>query len=81
MPLRKHVSKLDQLPLQILRCIRPLDTVMKVHLDQTLAEASDELTGHYGKSVRKYDRIEHHMLMMADELSAGIVAKFPNKFR
>ena len=55
--------------------------MMKVHLDQTLAEASDELTGHYGKSVRKYDRIEHHMLMMADELSAGIVAKFPNKFR
>jgi hypothetical protein len=55
--------------------------MMKVHLDQTLAEASDELTGHFGKSVRKYDRIEHHMLMMADELSAGIVAKFPNKFR
>jgi hypothetical protein len=55
--------------------------MMKVHLDQTLAEASNELTGHYVKSVNKYDHIEHHMLMMADELSAGIVAKFPNKFR
>lgn len=55
--------------------------MMKVHLDQTLAEASAELTGHYVKSVRKYDHIEHHMLDMADMLSAGIIAKFPNKFR
>lgn len=54
--------------------------MMKVHLDQTLAEASDELTGHFTKSVHEYNHIEHHMLQMADQLSAGIIGKFPAKF-
>ena len=53
--------------------------MMKVHLDQTLAEASDELQGQYADSVTAYNHIENHMLKMADELSAGIVAKSPGK--
>jgi hypothetical protein len=55
--------------------------MMKVHLDQTLAEASDELQGDYAAGVAKYDAIEAHMLAMADDLSSGIISKFPSRFR
>jgi len=55
-------------------------TMMKVHLDQTLAEASAELTGHYATSVAAYDRIHRHILDMADGLSAGIMRQFPARF-
>jgi hypothetical protein len=55
--------------------------MMKVHLDQTLAEASDQLTGKYAASAAEYDQIETHILEMADGLSAGIIAAFPSKFR
>jgi hypothetical protein len=53
---------------------------MKSHLDQTLAEASHELTGEYAKSVADYDEIHHHILGMADVLSTGIMRAFPNRF-
>lgn len=53
---------------------------MKGHLDQTLAEASHELTGEYAKSVADYDEIHHHILGMADVLSSGIIRAFPNRF-
>jgi hypothetical protein len=55
-------------------------SMMKTHLDQTLAEAVDELTGHYHRGVREYGAIERHILQMADELSAGIVRHFPGRF-
>jgi len=54
---------------------------MKEHLDQTLAEASDELHGQYAASVTDYEGIHAHILMMADQLSAGIIAQFPSRFR
>lgn len=60
---------------------RTMRAAMKGHLDQTLAEASHELTGAYAKSVADYDEIHHHILAMADVLSAGIVAAFPHRFR
>ena len=53
---------------------------MKGHLDQTLAEASHELTGEYAKSVADYEVIHHHILGMADILSSGIIRAFPNRF-
>jgi hypothetical protein len=53
---------------------------MKTHLDQTLAEASDELTGKYAASVADYEAIHEHILMMADILSDGIIRAFPNRF-
>ena len=37
-------------------------SMMKTHLDQTLSEAVDQLTGHYAAGVRQYDAIEQHML-------------------
>lgn len=53
---------------------------MTMHLDQTLAEASHELSGDYAASVADYDQIHHHILGMADVLSRGIVRAFPNRF-
>jgi hypothetical protein len=53
---------------------------MKTHLDQTLAEAAHELHGQYADSVTDYDAIHAHILMMADQLSAGIIAQFPSRF-
>jgi len=54
--------------------------MMKTHLDQTLAEAVDELTGHFHRGVREYGAIERHILKMADTISSGIEAQFPRRF-
>ena len=54
---------------------------MKTHLDQTLAEAAHELHGQYAESVADYEAVHAHILMMADQLSAGIIAQFPSRFR
>jgi len=55
-------------------------SMMKTHLDQTLAEAVDELTGHYHRGIREYGAIERHILEMADMLSTGIIQQFPGRF-
>ena len=54
---------------------------MKEHLDQTLAEAVDELNGDYQASVSDYEAIHVHILAMADLLSSGIMHQFPARFR
>jgi hypothetical protein len=53
---------------------------MKEHLDQTLAEAVDELGGNYTASVTGYEAIHLHILAMADLLSSGIMHQFPARF-
>ena len=53
---------------------------MRTHLVQTLSEADHELHGQYASSVADYEGIHAHILMMADQLSAGIVAQFPARF-
>jgi hypothetical protein len=55
--------------------------MLKVHITQTVAYASDQLQGDYAKSIRDYDEAEGHMLMLADQLSAGIIKEFPGRFR
>ena len=55
--------------------------MMKGHLDQTLSEAVNRLTGNYADDVRDYDEIHEHILMMADSLSQGIIKQFPRRFR
>jgi len=55
--------------------------MLKVHITQTVAYASDQLQGDYAKSIRDYDEAEAHMLMLADQLSAGIIKEFPGRFR
>jgi hypothetical protein len=55
--------------------------MMKGHLDQTLSEAVNRLTGKYDADVRDYDKIHRHILMMADTMSKGIIKQFPRRFR
>ena len=50
----------------------------KGHLDQTLSEAVNRLTGKYDADVRDYDRIHRHILMMADSLSDGSSSSSPS---
>jgi hypothetical protein len=57
-----------------------LRQAMFTHLDQTLTEATDRLKGNYAADVRDYDAIVAHILRMADILSDGIIAQFPQRF-
>ena len=54
--------------------------MMRAHLDQTLAEAILRLEGDHEAEVRTYDEIHVHILEMADVLSDGMIAQFPEKF-
>lgn len=61
----------------------PLDeakSLMKVHMDTTLAEAVARLTGDWAGDVAAFDAVHRHILMMADFLSTGIIEQFPQKF-
>ena len=40
---------------------------------------ADELHGDYAASVADSEGIHAHILMMADQLSAGIIAQFPSR--
>jgi hypothetical protein len=60
---------------------KALRKMMKTHLDQTLSEAVNRLKGNYAADIRDYDEIHHHILEMADALSAGIMKQFPGRFR
>ncbi len=53
---------------------------MKMHLDLTLAEATARLKGDFAADIKDYDRVHEHILSLADTLSAGILAQFPDKF-
>ncbi len=55
--------------------------MLKTHITQTVAYAADQLQGDYAKSIEDYDEAEGHMLMLADQLSAGIIKEFPGRFR
>jgi hypothetical protein len=54
--------------------------MMKAHLDLTLEEAVARLTGHYQADIAAYDKVHAEILQMADMLSSGIVAQFPQAF-
>ena len=53
---------------------------MREHLDETLTEASDELSGNFTASVADYETVHLHVLAMADLLSSGIMRQFPGRF-
>jgi hypothetical protein len=57
-----------------------MHTMMRDHLDNTLAEAVDHLKGNWTADVADYDKVHTQILNMADMLTTGIVAQFPNKF-
>ena len=54
---------------------------MHHHLDLTLAEATARLKGDWAADVAAYDAIHAHILQLADVLSAGIAAQFPDRMR
>jgi hypothetical protein len=60
--------------------LRDMRSMMRMHLDLTLEEASHQLGGDYAASVASFDAIETQILHMADMLSSGIVAQFPDAF-
>jgi hypothetical protein len=55
--------------------------MMREHLDLTLEEAVANLTNDHRTDIRAYNQIHKQILPMADMLSDGIAAQFPNRFR
>ena len=58
-----------------------LNAEMHMHLDLTTQEAVARLQQDWAGDVAAYDRVHLHILHMADLLSAGIIAQFPQRFR
>jgi hypothetical protein len=54
--------------------------MMHDHLDITLTEAVDHLKGDYAADIADYDKVHTQILKMADMLTDGIVAQFPEQF-
>jgi len=54
---------------------------MRHHLDMTLAEAQARIKGDWAADIAAYDAIHAHILQLADVLSAGIIAQFPDRVR
>jgi hypothetical protein len=55
-------------------------TMMRIHLDQVVALAVDQLKGDYTAAISLYNRYIGHILDMADMLSTGIIQQFPARF-
>lgn len=55
-------------------------SMMRVHLDQVITQAVDELQGKYAASARAYAPYIRHILDMADMISGGIIKQFPGRF-
>jgi hypothetical protein len=57
-----------------------MQTMMRIHLNQVVALAVDQLEGHYAAAITLYDVYIGHILDMADMLSTGIMQQFPTRF-
>jgi hypothetical protein len=55
--------------------------MMKMHLNQVIEQAVDELTGDYAAGARAFGPYIDHILDMADMISGGIIRQFPGQFR
>lgn len=61
--------------------LNDLTGMLHDHLTATANEASARLNMDYAADVAAYDNVVMQAMDMADMLSSGIVAQFPNKFR
>jgi hypothetical protein len=55
-------------------------SMMKMHLDYTLEEATARLNHDYAADVVAYDKVYAEMMIMSDMLSEGIAKQFPAQF-
>lgn len=56
------------------------EPALKMHITHTTQYAVNILKGEYSSSVNGFEEALHHMLMLADVLTDGIVKQFPEKF-
>jgi hypothetical protein len=54
--------------------------MMKVHLNQVIEQAVDELNGNYAADARAFAPYIRHILDMADMISSAIIRQFPSRF-
>ncbi len=54
---------------------------LRTHLKLTTDEVVARVQGKWAADVDAYDRIHHHALHLADLLSGGLIAQFPERFR
>ena len=69
-----HTANPDAWPLA------DLQTLMKMHLDLTVEEATARPKGDYAADIAAYDEVHIHILKLADLISAGIEQQFPAQF-
>ena len=54
--------------------------MMREHLQVTTDEVAARVRHRWAKDIESYDRVHEQILKMADMLTAGIIAQFPNEF-
>lgn len=59
---------------------RDLRDMMATHITTTLGYAGDTLAGDHESAIAAFDTAEAHMIEMADMLSQGLIAQFPERF-